>query len=846
MSTFQYCNNKTNINKERKYATDVFNIQGKQFNQYREGIQEQSIVNEPYIFKNNDISSSEKNTKKQGYSFMNVFEGFQSIFNDQGIGISNKKMDDKSEHSDTLYNNYTNAKPSDQYIAQYIDESKSEVDKTKTLLNTTTNTIENSDAEQLQQLLNEQIKDYENANNQFIDNTTSFVSSDNNNNMKNKNVYVNKLYNEKDAIYAFQGVYNNNSDDPIMTSLDGFYDFNQCKETAYHLGKKYFGIIGQYMDNNTIMSKCLVADDNTYTKYGKYMDKCVKASDGKMYGKSNNVNAIYSVTEDGNNYIGCYNNNLTNQAMIPTGKITDNDDNYTKVFIVGKYGDGPWGSDPNQAFPGANVSSWIWNTPNAASDAPDNTNAPTLFIGQYSYIEKTFKTVEIYGMCDNFATIKVNGISIDNNSNDMKIEGGWGTNGYTGFIVNFNPYPSINTIEVSAENYGGPAGFIMSFVDKDTGELLFYTNQNWYFTTTISEYTPPYSQSFSVEKCAKYAKDFGFQYFGLQNILNTTTADNAQCFVSNNLASSEWYGQSVGSINYNNNEYGIDNNVTVYDMLNTKDTSSMGKLGYIDDTNKISEYPSSMIKPGTNYDILYNYNSQGNEIDTVIKQNKDDNENKECQTACNSNDKCNGFVFDKANNSCSIKDNGVYGPSNISGNLNYDANYTLYMRNPELINNAANSCPTSINEITSLDWNNYTKSGNIMSIDTKCNLSAINDKIIEQRNKAQETLDEVSNRVTTTVNDYIDLTKNMHNQSEVDGKVVDKNLSMYKSINDKYKDAVNNGNDNINNILTNSQISVLQSNYMYVAWIILALLTIVLIIYVYRRIMISTPPPSSI
>ena len=133
-----------------------------------------------------------------------------------------------------------------------------------------------------------------------------------------------------------------------------------------------------------------------------------------------------------------------------------------------------------------------------------------------------------------------------------------------------------------------------------------------------------------------------------------------------------------------------------------------------------------------------------------------------------------------------------------------------------------------------------------MSIDTKCNLSAINDKIIEQRNKAQETLDEVSNRVTTTVNDYIDLTKNMHNQLEVDGKVVDKNLSMYKSINDKYKDAVNNGNDNINNILTNSQISVLQSNYMYVAWIILALLTIVLIIYVYRRIMISTPPPSSI
>ena len=57
MSTFQYCNNKTNINKERKYATDVFNIQGKQFNQYREGIQEQSIVNEPYIFKNNDFGN---------------------------------------------------------------------------------------------------------------------------------------------------------------------------------------------------------------------------------------------------------------------------------------------------------------------------------------------------------------------------------------------------------------------------------------------------------------------------------------------------------------------------------------------------------------------------------------------------------------------------------------------------------------------------------------------------------------------------------------------------------------------------------------------------------------------
>jgi hypothetical protein len=844
MSSFQYCNNKTNINKERKYATDVFNIQGKQFNRHQQGMQNKSILNEPYIFKNNDIPSSEKNSKKQGYSFMKTLEGFQSIFNDNGIGISNKKLDDK-QHSETLYTNYSNIQPSDQYITQYINESKSEVDKTKTLLNTTTNTITNSDAEQLQQQLGEQIKNYENTNNQFIGNTTSFVSSENNDNMRNKNVYVNKLYNEKDATYAFQGTYNNNVDDPIMTSLDGFYSFNQCKDTAYHLGKKYFGVIGQYFDNNnTIISKCLVADDNTYTKYGRYMDKCVKASDDKMYGQSN-VNAIYSVTDDGNNYLGCYTDNPSSHTMTPTGIITNNNDIYQQAFFAGDYGTSPWGSNQDQPFPGANTSKWIWYTQDAQYDAPDNTNAPVLFIGQYVYDGSAFKTVEIYGMCDNLGTIKVNGKSIDNNGNEMKIEGGWGTNGSTGFIVTFNPSPAVNTIEVLAENYGGPAGFIMSFVDKDTGDLLTYTDTKWMFSTKITEYTPPYSQSFSVDKCGDYAKQYGFQYFGLQNILDTNTANNAQCFVSNDLASAEKYGESAGSINYDNNEYGINNNVTVYDMLNTNNTSSMGKLGYIDATNKVSEYPSSMIKPGSSYDILYNYNSQGNEIDTVLKQNKDDNDNKECQDACNSNDKCNGFVFDKANNMCSIKDNGVYSPSNISGNLNYDANYTLYMRNPELINNN-NSCPTSINEITSLDWDSYTKSGNLMSIDTKCNLSAVNDKIIEERNKAQETLDEISNKVTNKVNDYIDLTKNMHNQANVDSKIVDKNLSMYKSINDKYKDAVNNGNDNINNILTNSQISVLQSNYMYIIWVILALFTLIIIIYVYRRMMISTPPPSSI
>jgi len=821
MLSFADYNNKTNLARGGKYH-DIFKQQGKQINKKQQDIKDCVIKNNSEIFTN---IPREQKTKKKKSSYTKLLEeGFKSAFND-ALDKNNPRLDKTNESSDTLFDNTTNTPPSNSFIANYINNTSDEIQKTKDMLNSS---LENTDS--LQNTYNTSLTNYEITTNKLLGNTNNYLDNSKSNTFKN--IYVNRVFSGKEA--TKKGAYNDNPNAPSMTILNGDYNYNTCNDTAYLLGKQYFAL--QQYNENTGMAKCAVSsEDYSYAKYGTYQPKCIQSNDAKMYG-TGWANAIYSLNSNDNtyNYIGCY-KDYSSRAMGTTGTIGGI---FQNVYIAGKFGVSGWGSsdyiDP-EAY-------WIWNTPNAASDAAinlsNNIGTPILFLGIYNYNcngnpeNCNMANVKIFGMCDDYCKIWVNNSNVDLNNNDMAIGGGWGGNGNTGYNVTF--HPGTNYIEVQAYNTGGPAGLLLSFVDSNTNEILFHTDGSWVCSTKVDRYTQPYTQSFSVDTCRDYAKSAGYNFFGLQNILNNTPG-TAQCMVSNDLNKSEKYGSTGGIIDKDGKQYGVDNVNVVYQMNETGNPNVMGSLGYVNEQNTISQYPSSMVVPGETYDRIQGYDSPNNDITTI--NNTDINN---CMTNCNTNNNCGGFVYDNNNRTCWTKTTNMYGPKNISGVLVSDSRYDLYMREPKLNNNE--SCPTSINEITSVEWNAMEQSGSEMTLDTKCQLAAANNIVLKQRDDSENTLSGLYNTITNKVTDLMSVNTSMNKQMDVDKDIMNTNLSLYDMINKKFIKALNNGSGNINNILTNSQISVLQSNYAYMLWIILALLAIIFFVYVIRRITITPKP----
>ena len=820
-------NNKTNLERERSYD-DVFKKQGNEFNKQHDDMKFRVLQNESSLFHN---IPREKATKKQS-SYMNNFEGFRSAFDDPGLGVSNHTLDKKeslTEQNTRLFNNPTNKPPSDQYINDYITTSGAEIDKTRGLLATSIEVLGNPDIETLQKTFNSGLSNYETTNTQLLGNTNNYIINGQSVD-KNKNVYVNRLFTGKET--TNKGLFNDDPNNPSMTLLNGDYDYTTCSDMAFNLGKPYFGL--QQTNEATGKAKCALGDEtDNYAKYGTYQPSCVKASDGNVYG-GGWTNAIYAIDENGttSTYMGCYKDDQ-DRAMSSTGEIDEN--NYTgvykPVFIAGNFGCSPWGSSDYID----STAQWIWYTENAAYDAPTNNTAPVLFVYPFNYncngaSSCNNTTAKIFGMADDYCTMKVNGSSVDTGGRSMAIAGGWGGNGDTGFTVTINP--GKNVIEVNALNGGGPAGFLLSFIDVNTNELLFNTNGNWFYSTVVTSYSPPMTQSYSVETCKQYAQQFGHELFAVQDILNGDP-NTAQCFVSDDLSKATRYGPRGGSTIIGGNEYGVSNVNSVYELNEKGDISLMGKIGHINENNELSPYPSSMVVPGTTYDRLQNFDSPGNDITKV-----DSTTVENCMNVCNTDNKCGGFIFANESGTCWTKTTDMYGPSKLTAALYPIPNYDLYMREPELAN-LNSSCPVAVNNITSVDWNAYNLTGNDMTPDSLCKLGEVNASALNARNDSQQTLSGASSKIYDQLTSFMNLNTNMNTQMDVDKDIMDKNLSMYKSINKKYKNAVNNDNGNINNILTNSQVSVLQSNYSYIMWIILALLTLTFFIYVIRKLSIA-------
>jgi hypothetical protein len=273
----------------------------------------------------------------------------------------------------------------------------------------------------------------------------------------------------------------------------------------------------------------------------------------------------------------------------------------------------------------------------------------------------------------------------------------------------------------------------------------------------------------------------------------------------------------------NNNKIGGGEGANaVYNIGQTAIPQNMGLLGYINSDSKLMEYPDSMVGFTNDYQIFQNTNVQGYDIDYFNIKNPN-----ECQAKCNANLECGAYVYDSQN--CWLKNKNAYS----KGKKSYNNNVSLGVRNPKL--KESTLCSNKIVDINTNQYENY-KKGAKMTPNTQCNNSIVSQNDIIA-------FDNIKSQLITLGEEIISKTENLYNQ---DNKIFEKlntnekqfkqNLKNYKLTNFKIKQELNLQNNNIegmqnqqninindiNGMLTDSDLRVLQENYNYIMWSIFA------------------------
>ena len=100
-------------------------------------------------------------------------------------------------------------------------------------------------------------------------------------------------------------------------------------------------------------------------------------------------------------------------------------------------------------------------------------------------------------------------------------------------------------------------------------------------------------QYVTYDQCKQSAIDGAFKYFGLQDFHSEN--QSGWCAVSNDLNAVKQYGDASNCIpGSNGNMYGGVLSNAVYELDKVGNKDDLGKVGYVDEDSKLSEYPASM------------------------------------------------------------------------------------------------------------------------------------------------------------------------------------------------------------------------------------------------------------
>jgi hypothetical protein len=193
----------------------------------------------------------------------------------------------------------------------------------------------------------------------------------------------------------------------------------------------------------------------------------------------------------------------------------------------------------------------------------------------------------------------------------------------------------------------------------------------------------------------------------------------------------------------------------------------------------------------------------------------------QCQTSCNNNPECAGFAF--SGNTCYPKTSSMY----PVGEMDANPNVNLYIRNKMPLN-PPTGVSNSTNNIDTVTYNNYVNGGPIQASYGLKNATSAQKQQLDQ---LQTKLKLLSSQITNFTNKFDSGSATAINQSNKNVNGIKDYLQGITTTNDKIVKFDN----NFENMLSDSDITVLKHNYDYLFWSILATGTVLLSMNILKK-----------
>jgi len=350
------------------------------------------------------------------------------------------------------------------------------------------------------------------------------------------------------------------------------------------------------------------------------------------------------------------------------------------------------------------------------------------------------------------------------------------------------------------------------------------------------------SQSYNYDTCKSAAKAGGYKFFALQN---AGYYGGAQCAVSND------YNKSISQGETSNKFTAWDGNIYGGGWANALYT-----------TEGNSKYVGCYKNPGNNssmYQLPNYYWFSGKEPTFAQCQTLMETYNvpffgigknpagitncsyawDQARTQQNGLSKptftgTDGKVYGSSGTNAVYKldtlgDNTVVGKIGYVDEDKKVSEYPGSMTNNGKVVNGSNSCPADVTQnIDSIAWSNLTKTGSTMSSSTQCGLAGKIAADKQQLNVLKQQLANVAAKITASINTMESYNSEAIQQMGIDKTALLRNLDKYPQVKNEYKHYINSLMPNIDGILSDTDINVLQENYTYTSWSILAIALVII------------------
>ena len=620
--------------------------------------------------------------------------------------------------------------------------------------------------------------------------------------MEGTNAFVDKLSNSPTATY--KGCYADKAASPVMTpavSSVTSYTYDQCKQSAINGGYQYFAL--QDVDYSASTGKmCMVSNDmTTATSLGASLaltgsvalwssntqeqsgNTATLTSTGSLSVVNSEGRSIFSTPNSAaqpSNYIGCYGDKPLRSMSIF---------NWSQLFRPQQYN-----LEQCQQL-AKNSGSAYFGLQNSTS----GTNAQCILSNDLAQMTK-------YGKAGNCTQIG---------------DGSWSGGGWSNAVYNAKTPDS--RYYLILQDDGNMCVYRGSGPEDNQGLI-------WASATNGKKQSP--NPTYAAAK-GKYGKNWISSGATLAAGDFVGSNDGSTALVMQSDGNLVLYTYSMGSnckqMTDGKMGAGVEGNA-LYEVDQQMFPADLLKLAFIDPNSELRPYPASNTQYSKSYTKMANTRIDGADIPNATV-NVD---LKSCQTVCDNNADCAGFGFEIAENpagvgTCTPKSREYSSKPKLvtAVDQNSGATHDFYVRNKAPITPPVGVSDTT-NNIDSIMYNSYIVGD---EVDTTTRLPIATPAQQNKMAKLQSKLDQQSQQLNGLTTQFDTGSSSVWQQSQKNIKGTQQYLNEFKSTNDK----ITTFSTNVANILRDSDIVVLQKNYDYLFWSILATGTVLVAMNVVKK-----------